>query len=320
MRIRRRSPREVFGAAGLLFVGTLGVMVVTAGCAAPDPSADGVVRVVAGFYPLQYLAEQIGGGQISVTSLTQPGVEPHDLELSPRQVAAVADADLVVYVGGFQPAVDQATHQEAADRAFDVANAVPLRPAVSVDAQPGEDVDDAAAEGDKDPHIWLDPTRLATVSDALARRLAAIDPANATLYQRRAAVLHAQLSTLDHQYQQGLSTCQRRDIVVSHAAFGYLAERYQLRQIAITGLSPDTEPNPGRMADVAAQARAANATIIFFETLVSPKVAEAVANEIGARTAVLDPIEGLAPGSTQTYLTVMRQNLATLESALGCRS
>jgi zinc transport system substrate-binding protein len=320
VRIRRRSPRGIFDAAGFLFVGTLGVMVMTAGCAAPDPSTDGVIKVVAGFYPLQYVAEQIGGGQITVTSLTQPGVEPHDLELSPRQVASVADADLVVYLGGFQPAVDQATHQEAANRSFDVANTVRLRPAVAVDALPGDETDDATAEGDMDPHIWLDPTRLATVSDALARRLAAIDPTNGALYERRAAALHAQLSTLDKQYQKGLSNCQRHDIVVSHAAFGYLAERYHLHQIAITGISPDTEPNPGRMADVAAQARAAKATTIFFETLVSPKVAQAVASEIGAGTAVLDPIEGLAPGSTQTYLTVMRQNLATLETALGCRS
>ncbi len=304
----------LFGCAALFATIGLGA------CATQhSPSPDGILRIVAGFYPLQYVAEQIGGDHVRVTSLTQPGAEPHDLELSPRQVASVADADLVVYVGGFQPAVDQATAQEASDRAFDAADTVPLRPAVAINAQPGEVVEDATARGDKDPHIWLDPTRLATVADAMAGRLAAVDPADAALYRQRAEALRAQLITLDGQYQQGLSNCARRDIVVSHAAFGYLAERYQLHQIPITGLSPDAEPNPDGLADAAEQARAHNATTIFFETLASPKVAQAVADEIGAATAVLDPIEGLAPGSTATYLTVMRSNLATLEGALGCR-
>jgi zinc transport system substrate-binding protein len=321
VRIRRRS--ALTGTAGLILAGVVavGATMGLAGCSNQHtPNPDGIIRIVAGFYPLQFVAEQVGGPQVAVTSLTQPGVEPHDLELSPRQVASVADADLVIYLGGFQPAVDQATLQEAADRAFDVANTVPLRPAVAVDTKPGDNTDNATAKGDKDPHIWLDPMLLATVADALAGRLAAIDPGSAQTYRQRAQSLDQQLSTLDSEYQKGLASCVRRDIVVSHAAFGYLAQRYRLHQIPIAGLSPDAEPNPGRLADAAAQARAHHVTTIFFESLVSPKVANAVANEIGAITAVLDPIEGLAPGSTQTYLTVMRQNLSTLQTALGCSS
>jgi len=254
-----------------------------------------------------------------VITLTQPGTEPHDLELSPRQVASVADADLVVYLGGFQPAVDEATQQEAADRAFDVSDMVPLRPAIVLDTRPGEDADLPTTKGDKDPHIWLDPTRLATVGDALADRLAAIDPDRATTYQRRAQTLHARLISLDAEFKTALAACQRHDIVVSHAAFGYLAERYGLRQIPIAGLTPDAEPSPGQLAEAAREARAHGVTTIFFETLASPVVAEAVAAEVGARTAVLDPIEGLAPGSADTYVTVMQQNLTTLITALGCR-
>lgn len=316
---RRGDGRGTAGArVGAVFA--LGLVVAgLAGCARPHtPSPDGIIRVVASFYPLQYVAEQVGGERVRVTSLTQPGVEPHDVELSPRQVASVADADLVVYLSGFQPAVDQATVQEAADRAFDVADAVSLRPAVVVGGRVGDRVDNPTAKGGKDPHIWLDPKRLATVAGALADRLADIDPDNAGMYHDRAGRLSDQLSTLDADYQEGLQTCARRDIVVSHAAFGYLADRYGLHQIPITGLSPDAEPNPLDLANVARQARAHAATTIFFETLASPKVAQTVAREIGAVTAVLDPIEGLRPGYAGTYLTVMRQNLTALKTALGC--
>ncbi len=314
----RRPARGIVGIVGA----ALALIIGLAGCAGSrEPLADGVIHIVAGFYPLQFVAEQIGGARVHVTSLTQPGVEPHDLELSPRQVASVADADLVVYLGGFQPAVDEATEQEAADRAFDAADAVALRPAVVVPMPPDEYHEDegASAKGDKDPHIWLDPTRLARVGDALADRLAVIDPERAVTYRDRARALRTSLTGLDTDYSKGLRTCARREIVVSHAAFGYLAERYRLNQIAISGISPDNEPSPGRLADVAEQARAHDATTIFFETLASPKVARAVASEVGLATAVLDPIEGLAAGSSDTYLTVMRHNLAVLRTALGCR-
>jgi len=220
------------------------------------------------------------------------------MELEPRQLAQIADAALVVYLKGFQPAVDEAVAQEAKDSAFDAASVEPLA---------GGDV-----------HIWLDPSRLATVGDKLADRLAAVDPAHAPDYRTRAAAVRKDLENLDREYADGLRTCQRREIVTSHAAFGYLAARYQLRQIPITGLSPEEEPLPQRLAEVAAEARRYGATTIFFETLVSPKVAEAVAREVGATTAVLDPVEGLEPGSTEDYVAVMRANLATLQKALGC--
>jgi zinc transport system substrate-binding protein len=306
--------------AGGFLVATVAFMIAAAGCASEHtPSPDGIIRIVAGFYPLQFVAEQVGGERVRVTSLTQPGVEPHDLELSPRQVASVADADLVVYLGGFQPAVDQATEMEARGRAFDAADMVKLRPAVVIDTPPGVEADHVTAKGDKDPHIWLDPTRLATVADALADRLATIDPPHGAAFRGRASTLHGQLDLLDGEYKKGLTTCERRDIVVSHAAFGYMAERYGLHQIPITGISPDSEPTPSRLANVAEQARRHNATTIFFETLASPKLAQALAREIGADTAVLDPIEGLANHSTDTYLSVMRRNLETLKTALSCR-
>ncbi|MFJ8690155.1 metal ABC transporter substrate-binding protein [Micromonospora wenchangensis] len=276
------------------------------------------VDVVAAFYPLQFVAERVGGDAVTVTNLAKPGAEPHDLELNPRQVGQVSEAELVFYLKGFQPAVDEAVAQNAADRAFDVTTVAPLRDATAGGHEhEGEDGHEEESGG-KDPHLWLDPTRLAAVADKLAERLGAVDPDRAADYTGRARTLRGELEKLDAEYTAGLKTCQRREIVVSHAAFGYLTERYQLEQIGLTGLTPDTEPAPQRLAEVAREARAHGATTIFFETLVSPKVAETIAAEVGAKTAVLDPIEGLSADGGGDYLSVMRTNLTTLRTALGC--
>ncbi|MEV6706428.1 metal ABC transporter substrate-binding protein [Micromonospora wenchangensis] len=277
------------------------------------------VDVVAAFYPLQFVAERVGGDAVTVTNLAKPGAEPHDLELNPRQVGQVSEAELVFYLKGFQPAVDEAVAQNAADRALDVTTVAPLRDATAGGHEhEGEDGHAEEESGGKDPHLWLDPTRLATVADKLAERLGTVDPDRAADYTTRARTLRGELEKLDTEYATGLKTCQRREIVVSHAAFGYLAERYQLEQIGLTGLTPDTEPAPQRLAEVAREAREHGATTIFFETLVSPKVAETIAAEVGAKTAVLDPIEGLSADGGGDYLSVMRTNLTTLRTALGC--
>ncbi|TCB96558.1 zinc ABC transporter substrate-binding protein [Micromonospora zingiberis] len=295
-----------------------------AGCATDDAAGNDPERVdvVAGFYPLQFLAERIGGDAVAVTNLARPGAEPHDLELNPRQVGQIVDAELIVYLHGFQPAVDAAIEQNGGDRAFDVAAVQPLLDATAGghDHDHGAEDDHAEEESDgaKDPHVWLDPTRLATIGDKLAERLAAADPDRASEYPQRAAALRAELERLDTEFTEGLKTCQRREIVVSHTAFGYLAQRYQLEQIGITGLSPEDEPSPQRLATVTEEAREHGATTIFFETLVSPKVAETIAREVGAQTAVLDPLEGLSADNGGDYLSVMRTNLQTLRTALSC--
>ncbi|MFY1672593.1 metal ABC transporter substrate-binding protein [Plantactinospora sp. WMMB334] len=307
------------------------------------------VDVVAAFYPLQFVSERVGGDAVRVTNLAKPGAEPHDLELNPGQVGQISDAELVVLLAGFQPSVDEAVEQQAADRAFDVATVTPLLDATAgghehegegeghedegeeehagegaesatgePGGEPGAGEEHAGETAGKDPHVWLDPTRLAGIADKLAERLGAVDPDRAADYTARAAALRTELEALDSEYAEGLKTCERRELVTSHTAFAYLAERYQLEQIGISGLSPEDEPAPQRLAEVAAEAREHRTTTIFFETLVSPKVAETIAREVGAKTAVLDPIEGLQPGSTGDYFSVMRSNLQTLKTALGC--
>lgn len=248
------------------------------GCGA-NGSSSGKKTVVAAFYPLAYAAEQIGGSAYDVENLTPPGAEPHDLELTPQAVARIQRAAVVLYLGNaFQPAVAKAVS----------GNGVDLLP------------------GDGDPHLWLDPVLYARTVRKIA---AALD--------RPATPLLAQLRQLDAQYRRGLRDCRRREIVTSHEAFGYLARRYRLRQVAITGITPEAEPSPQRLAAVVRLVRKTHATTVFFERLVSPRLADTVAREVGAKTAVLDPIEGQEPG--QTYFTLMRRNLAALRKALGCR-
>ncbi|RKR88340.1 zinc transport system substrate-binding protein [Micromonospora pisi] len=288
----------------------------------PGPTASpSKISVVAAFYPLQFVAQRVGGDAVTVTNLAKPGVEPHDMELVPEQVRQIVDANLVVYLRGFQPAVDEAVEQNAKDSSFDGLAIESLRDAPAGGEHEGEEhegEEESKALNGKDPHIWLDPTRLATLGDKLADRLATLEPGRAADFRNGAAALRAELGKLDTEYTDSLGTCQRREIVTSHAAFGYLAGRYQLEQIPISGLSPEEEPSPQHMAEVAEQARARKVTTIFFETLVSPKVAETIAREVGAKAEVLDPIEGLTPGSSDDYLSVMRTNLGRLKAALGC--
>jgi zinc transport system substrate-binding protein len=257
--------------------------------------------VVAAFYPLAYAAEQIGGRSIQVKNLTPADAEPHDVELSPRDVGRIRSADIVLYLDrGFQPAVEAAI-EGAGGRVIDLLDGLPLRP--------GADAQQLSA----DPHVWLDPVLYTRMTHRIGATFG--NPGAARAFAGR-------LRALDEEYRRGLSRCARRDVVTSHAAFGYLAERYRLRQIPITGLTPEAEPTPRDLTRIVHEVRARGATTIFFETLVSPDLARTVARETGAKTAVLDPLEGLTKDELaegENYFSVMRANLQALRQALGCR-
>ncbi|WSC84575.1 metal ABC transporter substrate-binding protein [Streptosporangium sp. NBC_01756] len=296
------------------------VLAATAACgsgsadtAQPGGAPGGKTNITAAMYPLQWLAERVGGPDATVTGLTKPGVEPHDLELTPLQVAGLQETTLVAYIKGVQPAVDEAVAQHAAGRDFDAATTVTTLPAVAGEEHEGEEPGHGPGY---DPHLWLDPSRFATVATKLGERLATADPAHAQGYRERAAATVADLNALDGELAQGLSTCGSQAIVTSHTAFGYLADRYKLRQVGVSGLNPDAEPSPARIAEVVKVSKQEKVTTIFTETLVSPKVAEVLAQEVGAKTAVLDPVES-QPASGD-YLSAMRQNLTALQAALGC--
>jgi zinc transport system substrate-binding protein len=286
--------------------------------------------VVAAFYPLQFVATHIGGDKVAVVNLTEPGVEPHDLELTPKQVGKIADADLVLYIKGFQPAVDEAVEQNPAKAVVEASTAAPFEETGAEAALESEEhaeegtqeegTEEEAHPGEEhgDPHIWLDPSKLAKITTAVSDRLAAADPGGAETYRANAAKLAGDLAALDSEYRAGLARCSRKAFVTSHAAFGYLAKRYGLEQVPIAGISPEEEPSPQRVAAVQQLVRDKGITTVFFETLVNPKLAETIARDTGARAEVLDPVEGIEAGSSADYFTVMRANLEALRKAMAC--
>lgn len=294
-------------------------------------AADGTdkLEVVASFYPLQEAVEQIGGDHVEMTSLTKPGAEAHDVELTPKDVLTVKQADSVVYLSGFQPAVDDAV-AEATDP-FDVAKDARLDIEAADDGhdhggeEAGEHEGEEAGEheghdhGPTDPHFWLDPMRYASVGDAIAEHLAAKDPAHADTYRANAKDFHGRLATLDKDFRDGLASCQDDHLVTSHAAFAYLADAYDLHQEGITGLTPETDPGSKEMARVVEHITEHKVTTIYAETLVPRDVADAIAKEAGAEVAILDPIEGITDQSAaDDYFGIMEANLQTLRKGQSC--
>jgi zinc transport system substrate-binding protein len=278
------------------------------------------LRVVTAFYPLQFVAERVSAGHAAVSTLTQPGVEPHDLELTARQVGSISTADLVVYERTFQPVVDEAVLQSGNQHVLDTTTVVPLTNYVPTAGGQGATDASFPEHGGLDPHFWLDPTNLSAVATAVAERLATLDPDRAADYRARAATLIAELGGVDRSYRVGLANCRRTAFITTHAAFGYLAHRYGLSQIGINGISPDTESSPARIAEMHREATRLQVTTIFYETLVSPAVARSIAGDLGLATDVLDPLEGITGQSRGSdYLAVMAANLTALRKANSCR-
>ncbi len=300
-----RAPLSAALSACLLTAGLTGCAALTGN---DTGGAGNGVTVAAAFYPLEFVAERVAGTHADVTDLTAPGGEPHDLELTIKETAEVAESDLVVYESGFQPAVDDAVEQNAQGDVLDVADVVDLVPF----SEHGVD------SSEPDPHFWQDPRLMSRLTGAVAERLAAIDPGHADDYAANAAALERDLRRLDRQYADGLSHCQRDTVVASHDAFGYL-DRYGLHVEPILGLSPDAEATPADLSRLQDLIRSEGITTVFSETLVSRKTAESLAADTGVRSRVLDPIEGLSDATAdQDYLALMRANLSALEEANGC--
>lgn len=291
-----------------------------AGCGfATGEEGDDRPTVVTSIYPLQYVAERLVGDDARVVNLTAPGQESHDLELTVQQTAELSEADVVVHLDGYQPAVDEAVEQNAGGSVVDVGEVVALRPA-DADAHAGESEEEHAEhDSDVDPHFWLDPARLATVGDAVADALVEAEPELADGVETRLADLEQDLEALDRDLREGLADCDVDTVVVSHDAFGYLEER-GLEFAPIAGLSPQDEPSPRHIAELQELARAEGVTTVFYDRLASPDTAQALASDLGLRTAVLDPLEGLSDEtSDEDYLSLMRANLDALQEAQGCR-
>lgn len=269
-----------------------------------QPSGDGKLTVTASFYPLAEFARHVGGDLVSVTTLTPAGSEPHDFDPSPRDIAAMQSSRVFLYNGtGLEPWVTKILPdlQNQGVRILNATDGLPLIPS--------------------DPHVWLSPALAQLQVRAIAAALAASDSTHAAQYEQNADAYVAQLEQLHRDFANGTRECRSRDIVTSHAAFAYLAREYRLNMVPIAGLSPDEEPSPARLAEISTFVKERGVTHIFFETLVSPALSETIAHETGATTVALHPLEGLTDeeiAEGKTYISLQRENLATLRTALRC--
>ena len=278
----------------------LATALAAAGCSAPNDSEP---KVVTAFYALEYATKQVVGPMAEVTNLTTPGVDAHDLELSPKQVASLADAELVIYLKGFQPAVDESIENSGATRVFDVSEAAHL-------------VSDE--DGDVDPHFWLDPERLADVSDAIADELAESSELDAAALEENAGKMRSTMTEISGQWEEGLAKCTTSQFVTTHAAFGYLASAFGLEQVSIMGFSPNEDPSPARIAEIGRYAEDFGITTIFYEPLGSDTLAKTIASDLDLKAEALDPIES-ASRDGEDYAEIMNSNLEALRSANGCK-
>lgn len=309
--------------APIALTAALALFVVGCGSGGENEAGDDELTVVASMYPLEHLVEQVAGDvDVEIRSLTAAGADPHAVELSPQDVAGMGSADLVVYSAGFQPPVDEAVETQARDHALDLSTVVDLQPfggAEHDEHEEGHDDGHGHDHGGLDPHFWLDPLRYATAAEAVAERMAELDPERAASYRANAAAYVAELEALDAEFTAGLADCAHHDVVTTHAAFGYLTGRYGLHQIEMTGLSPDAEPSPHRVAEIVEIVRDLDAGAIYAEVIAGSALAETVARETGTQVLVLDPVEGITDRSAgPDYLAVMRANLEALRSGQEC--
>lgn len=332
MKMDVMNVRRLIPAAALAGAVALGATALTAcsGASAAGNSTDGKLDVTASFYPMQFLAEKIGKDHVKVSTLTKPGVEPHDLEITPKQTAQLGEADVVLYLKSLQPAVDKAVEQSGVKNVVDAATLTTLE----AHGAAGHDDHGHAAEGEgaaeghdhshggagEDPHVWLDPAKYAEIAKGVGAALAKADPGHAADYKKNTEDLVTELGALDTEFKDGLRNTASRTFITTHSAFGYLAERYGLDQEGISGVDPESEPSPARMKDLQAVAAKDNVSTVFFETLASDKTAKTLAKDTGLKTDVLDPLEGITDGSQGAdYFEVMRSNLKNLQKALGAK-
>lgn len=303
----------VLAATVLIVGGVVGYGLHRAGTVGQTFSDDGRLKVMASFYPMYDFAQKVGGDKVEVKDMVPAGTEPHDWEPAATDIRNLEDADVFVYNGA-----------DLEHWAEDVLATLENQDLIVTEASDGVELldgegDHAHGDNGKDPHVWLDPLRAKQEMENIRDAFCQADPKNRDYYEANYEKYAGEFDELDQEFKEGLADAKSRDIIVAHEAFGYLCNAYNLKQLAIEGLTPDSEPDPAKMQEVIEYAKEFDIHTIFFEELASPKVAKTVAKEVDAVTAVLNPIEGLSDEDIQAgedYFSVMRKNLAALQKAL----
>ncbi|MGP3976902.1 metal ABC transporter substrate-binding protein [Streptomyces sp. 8N114] len=333
MNIGPRPRRLIRTGAALSALGLASLSLAACGSGSGD---NGKVKVAASFYPMAYLAQQIGGDHVEVQNLTKPGTEPHDLELSPKQTGELSEADLIVYLKGLQPAVDEAVDQSGVKNIADATSFTTLeKHGTDVHGEEGHDEHgekgheehgekgheeheghDHGEDAAGDPHVWLDPVRYSEVAEGVGKKLQKADPDHKDEYKKNTEKLVSRLKDLDKDFKDGLKKKKTDTFITTHAAFGYLAERYGLHEEAVSGIDPESEPSAARMKELHKVAKKDDVDTVFFENTASDKTAKTLAGDLRLKTSVLSPIETIKDPKKDDYFSVMHQNLTALKTAL----
>ena len=290
------------------------------------------VSVVATFYPLADFARNVGGEYVDVVSVVPAGVEPHDYEPTPQDVLKAYEADIFLLNGAGFDAWAEKIRPELEKRGVKVlqmSELVTLLPGSHEEHEEEADHEENMhedehehEEGLYDPHFWLDPVLAEKQVEAIALAMSEKDAAHQAEYVKQSGVFLGKLAALDALYRSEMATCKLDTVVTSHNAFAYLAQRYGFATLSVSGLSPEAEASPRRLAEITTLVREKGIKHIFFETLVSPKVAETLAREVGAETLVFNPLEGLTAEEQlagMDYLAIMKLNLESLKQARQCQ-
>lgn len=304
--------KKIIASVALVAVIAIGIFF-TINRTAADNQDGSKLQVTATYYPLYDFAKNVGGNKVQVTNQTPAGAEPHDYEPSPKAVAAAQESAVFVYNGG---------HMEPWAEAFvsDYKN-VAVKASQGINLLPAED-EEHPDEQVQDPHFWLDPVLAQQIVNNIRDGLSNADPANKAYYAQNAREYNAKLARLDADFASGLETCTSRTVISSHDAFSYLGKRYSITVASIAGISPEEEPSAAKLAELSKLAKDQNIQYVFFESLVSPRLADTIATETGAKTLVFDPIEGLLEADQEQgkdYINVQRENLKNLRLALACQ-
>lgn len=278
------------------------------------------LKIVTSFYPIYEIVHKVGGNNVTLTNLVPAGVEPHDYEPAPQDIISLNKADLVIYNGAGLESWSDKIIPDLQKSGVEIMNLSDLFLNDVIKNDPKKPDEEEYLP--YDPHFWMDPVNYQKEVQVVSQKLSELDPVHKAEYEQNAQNFLKQLQDLDIAYQNGLKNCKQNNFVTNHAAFAYLSNRYNLTMIPISGLSPDSEPSLKTMADLAGVIKQKNIQYILTESLVSPKIAETLANETGAKTLVLNPLEGLTNeeiSQGKNYISVMQDNLKNLQAALECQ-
>lgn len=284
------------------------ILIIVVGCSSKEDSnytESGKMLVYASFYPLYFLADEIGGDNIDLRMVVPNGVDSHDYEPSMNQLKEIENAQLFIYNG--------ANYESWADKV--VGNIIDEKRTINA----SQLVDLNVIDGNPDPHIWLNPDNMIQIGKAIKEKLVSLDEKNKDEYEKNFNELSDRLRELDNRYFEVLKDKNKDSIIVSHAAFGYMTERYGFNQIPVSGISPEQEPSPKTIANLIETARNKNHEYIFLETLASPKTVQVIAEETNLQILTLNPIEGLTEEQLKNgedYISLMEDNLENLKKAL----